>query len=752
MVARSPEAIARRKLASNARAKAWQKRPKHFVAIDSEGVSDDFFISIGEDKAQRQRTIFWGAAKADGEALWLNGDPYCTSDAILDWLLDLPKHFGKNSIFIWFGSSYDATQIFADLTYEKAWELQNGKQFKWRGVENAPHANTSRYVFYKGYGISYLKQKCLKIVRLLNPHVPYDNQGKLRASQHIVIYDVFGFFQCSFLKAAKSIPGSMTETESLLIAEGKKSRGQFALSERAKWQAYTQAELNVLARMMTALRASMEDMGLYLQRWQGAGSIASAVLKLKNSKEHFYPLAAFQPSEEQQWAHRAFFGGRIECHKQGRTSRKLHSYDIRSAYPYWISQLPSMARGRFRSQDFCSRDDVARANILSMFEVIFECDVSADPLSLNQIYGVEGPEFYPLPYRDKRGCITYPPRVHGIYMAEEIRATFDWIDTYQAFYRSRSRKAFELPIRFQIVRGLFFEPAKNAQEAFPWVRYYYALRQEIVRKNESGSYDLTEKVIKLGPLNSVYGKLAQSVGTFGKAPSTACPWYAAAITAGTRAQLLRAALTCKPGSIVAFQTDGIISESKLDVKIGKSLGEWDYEYITETSIFVQPGVYHVGKEKPASKHRGIKADLLGTGDFEQWLHTNVADQWADETRISVSYPYRYYVTLGAAVASEERWKAAGFWVDGQRELKLDNLGFKRSAPLLRKEKIARSRQLVKTLPKPAYYHEKNFDEIHEDLPLSEQHIPEWLDLETKLEYETDSLNEEIFISTNYEED
>ena len=56
------------------------------------------------------------------------------------------------------------------------------------------------------------------------------------------------------------------------------------------------------------------------------------------------------------------------------------------------------------------------------------------------------------------------------------------------------------------------------------------------------TYDILEMVIKLG-INSLYGKTDQSKASgYGenKVPRTANPWYAAAITAGTRRKLIEA--------------------------------------------------------------------------------------------------------------------------------------------------------------------------------------------------------------------
>jgi hypothetical protein len=77
----------------------------------------------------------------------------------------------------------------------------------------------------------------------------------------------------------------------------------------------------------------------------------------------------------------------------------------------------------------------------------------------------------------------------------------------------------------------------------------------------TGIYNPLEMVIKL-LLNSIYGKLAQFVGERGKVPKTACPYYAAAITAYGRRRMVEAGLV-DPYAIVFFATDGIVSTRPL---------------------------------------------------------------------------------------------------------------------------------------------------------------------------------------------
>lgn len=717
--------------------------PRPFVAIDSEGVSFGPLIPVGDGTAQKQRTIFWGAATAESQPVWLcphlagDADPFCHSELILDWLCALPMSFGPKAIYVWFGSSYDASQIFADMPYEKAWEIQNGKP--WRD-KDAPDSRKrlGRYVIWKGFAISYLKQKFLRIGRLRNANRPRDPKtGKFEFLAQVTIYDVFGFFQTSFLNAAKSIPGSMTEAEAAIIEDGKKLRGEFQLSSIGSILKYTEAELHVLARMMESLRETLEDLDLKFSRWQGAGTIAATMFRQEKVKEHFWPVLTDRLPLEQEMAHRAFFGGRIETMKQGFHPGALYSYDVRSAYPFNQADLPSMAGGTFRQVQNVSRETVESANILSMFEIDFHCDVCLEgALSVNLIGGaIPGPAFYPLPYRDHKGRITFPPRARGVYMQREAACAYAWRDYWTAHFR---KKGYDLACSIEIRQAMIFHPA-NDEKPFAFLRAYYDERRAIKeREKRTGVYDLTEKVIKLG-VNSAYGKTAQSVGAAGRAPGTASPWYAAAITAGTRAQLIRAAMSIPPGSIVAFMTDGIISTRPLDVIEGEELGAWEAKKIPNGGMFFQPGVYILGA-KP--KHRGVKPDMLNEPVVD-WLTRNCRDAWA-RGEPSFSSPYRYYMTLGAALASPERWQLCGHWVDARRELRLDNLGFKRLAPAFSKDKKARAEKLIDTTPAPAYFFDGGIEGT--DFPLSALYMPEWLDINAGLENELAQLNEEISLA------
>ena len=128
-------------------------------------------------------------------------------------------------------------------------------------------------------------------------------------------------------------------------------------------------------------------------------------------------------------------------------------------------------------------------------------------------------------------------------------------------------------------------------------------------------YDAREKYYKLPP-NSIYGKMAQRVGGSEtkdgwKAPSTANPYYAAAITANCRRRLVQAGLL-DPHAVVAFMTDGIVTTRRLEglpnvVNEGdeSKLGDWEYAPV-QGGTFLHAGVYSMRKAgKELTKTRGV---------------------------------------------------------------------------------------------------------------------------------------------------
>ena len=192
--------------------------------------------------------------------------------------------------------------------------------------------------------------------------------------------------------------------------------------------------------------------------------------------------------------------------------------------------------------------------------------------------------FYPLPYRDKRGGILFPASGYGWYTRDDVLAAIAWLERFVLdFPRSTSKQ--HRMTAFEIEEAWTFRPGHEGranERLFDFVRDLFVERRQIKEAaDRTGRYDIREKTIKLS-LNSIYGKLAQSVGGDGAAPSVANPYYAAATTAYCRRRLIEAALI-DPHAIVFFATDGIVSTRPLKglERVRKKgdvvdLGDWEY--------------------------------------------------------------------------------------------------------------------------------------------------------------------------------
>jgi hypothetical protein len=324
---------------------------------------------------------------------------------------------------------------------------------------------------------------------------------------------------------------------------------------------------------------------------------------------------------------------------------------------------------------------------------------------------------------------------------------------------------------FEIEETWIFEGRAN-QKPFEFVRDLFLKRRRIKEEaDRAGRYDIREKSIKLS-VNSIYGKLAQSVGGDGEAPSVANPYYAAATTAYCRRRLIEAALI-DPHAIVFFATDGIVTTRPLNglsrVRVKGDvvdLGDWEY-CEANAGLFVLPGVYTYGKIeidktgartiKPVTKLRGgDPKKYAATVKANQWLIENVLAAWRapfdphkPEQFPRIVAPYQKYITVGNALASRHRWKLAGRWTArpgeagaGTRDINVHSVGNKRE--LIPDEacwpdyvsipgrEARRCHELVRTLPA-----------LNNDSALSRPRVPEWLDQDVGKEVEDREEQEQI---------
>jgi hypothetical protein len=769
--------------------------------------------------------------------------PALSSIEMMKWLCELPKIAPKGTNFVWYAGSYDASHVNKGLPFELGWELARQMSFDNRAMMNNPdrevdltdddakvvpdEPSIKRRVIWittdpetgkpLGFAINYLKGKWLKIGMLRHPEneklwFKNTKKGGYDYVKSVVIQDVVGFFQSTFLKAMDGMREAITisDDEQALIDWGKPLRGDFANQDIPKIVEYNRAEIVILARMMEAFRKALAELGLNPTKWHGPGVIAEMELKRRGivpvkkrvkktdyvpglndptktvewsrmvteTSEGHYPdfLSANKTTVAQDWAHHAFSGGRIELVRQGvhcDPDNPIFQYDICSAYPAIILALPSQKGGKYKKHkgEKLTLDEfkafIQKMNMLSMVQVKWAFDLAPRELTDKELQTLvmtgnntkeldkraaelrgEPVPFCPLFYRcngdagiktHAKGTILYPSTGRGRYYRDEALAAIAWCEKFPD-----AVKLFEFEGAME-----FLPEVQNPNERpFEFVQELFDKRSQIVADNETKPYNILEKVIKL-ILNSLYGKTAQSIGTLGEIPNCSNPFYAGAITAGTRAALLRAALH-NPHGVVFFATDGIMSIGPLDgleTVEGKVLGEWEFAHELdrrEAAVFVHPGIYSFfdHKGKPQTKTRGFKIDLA-----RDFFMRDVVRRWKEGDRVflvkkngkreliprqqlpEVRYSLKKgetlefenklpmettsFMTLGTAISSPDNWKKCGSWRTQNRDMNLQACGAKR---MLCHDKD-RAKQLVFVAPA----------ENWEDGQLSAPYYPDWLD-------------------------
>ena len=525
-----------------------------------------------------------------------------------------------------------------------------------------------------------------------------------------------------------------------IIKAGKKERGNFKGEDIEGIKAYTAHELQALVNMMNivrdALRNAIPGKPIELKRWQGAGSIAEALMELYLCGEKRGPdtrmelrrlLGEFEGESDDEkqrldWVLRAYFGGRVDLVKQGNHQGAIHEYDLSSAYPSFAVQLPNMTNGRWEKVVNPTREQVESASMVSMFHV--------------RTHGYENDlPFYPLPFRAKNGAIYYPPQVEGVYMRDYVIAAFKHYDYFEKQKRLCHYGVNPHGPSLEIVSAWLFHPATD-DKPLGWIRELFDYRVSLPNKDARGH------VVKFG-INSVYGKFAQSVGRMGMPPRFVSWFFAAAITAGTQRKVVEAGLT-NPDAVVMFATDGVYSTLPLDVTIPekKTLGGWEHTVVEAGGVFVQSGVYLL-RYKPLKvtyadreeenkffkvRTRGFAPEHLSRVEGKSYnqavselLSHDIPECW-ERGDSEFEFECSVYLGLGASAVSRRTWARIGMWKLWPRSLKLDATEGKRRleqgdtkrAIQLRKSRAYRLVDLRATA-------------LYPDIgQISHKSIPEWL--------------------------
>lgn len=581
-----------------------RRNSRAFVGWDGEGHNTYAVAASGECTVQHHYMLF---GSSTGQYV---SDFDLSTQACLDLILYVEEQ-DPDCFHVGFAFEYDVNMILRDLEWRHLAILYDTGQVIWRG-----------------YRIK---------------HIPHKIFSVSKNGVSATIFDVFGFFHTSYLRAL-SKHGIGTAEQIGIITAGKKHRSTFCYSELQEVKRYWSVEISLLPPLMEKLRESCYGAGFFITQWHGPGALASFALKKNgafNWKGKKPPLAV------QQARLFAYAGGRFQAWKCGYYLGPIYTADINSAYAYACSLLPRLDTGKW---EFASRPNIQSPKDIAHFALYrIEFDASEMDSKARQ-NGIP----FPLFHRDKEGRLTWPAKTEGWYWSPEAATV---AGSKHAIFREA---------------WIFHD---DGQRPFGFVRGAYDRRLQL-----QAIGDAIEKAYKWF-LCSIYGQFAQRVGwnrNTRSAPRSHQIEWAGYITSYCRAFAYRAAVdAARRGGLISIDTDGVTSSvpfdpARLPNGVGTGLGEWKLESF-DGILYWQNGIYWLlnnDGEWEEPKSRGVPRGYLSIDRAMSVLSTGLHSEKGENPTIEL-YRSRF---IGYRQAMQHQYDTWRHWLSEQVKIEFGGSG------------------------------------------------------------------------------
>lgn len=588
-----------------------------FIAVDGEGVTredgthDYVLIGCGEDYYHNE----------DGSHLRWN--------KVFSFLWEC---FEKNpdAVYVGYFLGYDFTQWMRTLPYSRAKQLltKEGIAKRQSTIINNPTPWPVRLGEWE-----------------FDIHAGKRFKLRKRGEEHwMYINDVGSYFQCSFLATIDPSQWEhpiVTQEEYEQIKRGKNKRDSAQLD--FEMIEYMKMENRVLPRVMETLNRGLMSteppIKLTKMKWYGPGQAAQKWLDNIDAPRSDAVVEAVPPYALTA-AQSSYYGGWFEIFAHGHIRGTSYEYDINSAYPAIIADLPCLLHGTWE-HGYDDNPNVESGQLCLVHATIDGWD----------------PNVGPVPYRDDKGHIYRPNRVSGWYWKHELEA---------------SGRA-DLIRSIEIDEWVRYTPCECLPPFSP-IRELYLGR---LRVNKNSPQGKAYKIV----YNSSYGKMAQSIGN----PRYANPVYASLITAGCRVKILDAIATHPHGTrdLLMVATDGVYFSTphpNLDID-GKRLGAWEGKEKENLTLFM-PGVYWDDStraklrdgEDPKLRSRGVSGRDFAAKIFEidrmfdNWFseengrvetYFETMEVWTPDTWPSVTIPIGFNMVTATQALARKSWPTCG---------------------------------------------------------------------------------------------
>ncbi len=420
---------------------------------------------------------------------------------------------------------------------------------------------------------------------------------KYRRSKYLTInkrtiFDLCQFYNSSLDKASEKYLNKRKQNSSIIESFKTKENNTDdyltcywkIMSDYCKSDAYLTELLGVMASNV------FEAEGISFKRPMSQASVAQNYI-LDRDRRFPKNLGKCNREYEHKAVKNSFYGGWFETFKKG-VYHDVYDYDIVSAYPSVMKDMPHWYDGWIYSVDIEDEDKMLNAGI-DYGWVLAEFDSSF------------------IPYRSKHFHEMYE-KLDG----EEHVSTFlnySGMPSFRIFYPSGIRKQMMTLDEYRYlkaegkIKGFFgalvWLPNKISkwESPFSWIPMAFQ-KKKMYDEDKTDFRRIAWKIL----MNASYGKTAQDGGKLEDHR------YASYITARTRLKIIEA-IKGNENHIINIATDGIMSEVPLDLDLGSLLGQWELKKYKKV-VVVGNGMYQKWDEKGKSETRA--RGLTNRHDFD----------------------------------------------------------------------------------------------------------------------------------------
>lgn len=460
----------------------------------------------------------WDTETNDGKAFVVaNSTEWKKVNGFEEILSFISNRAARGKRNVWWNMDYDVTailkhkpEILRQVTEDGQWISQDGET-----------------------SIFYIPNKFLKI-RPGNKNVVYH-------------YDASQFYRQPLSKAAKNFLGK--ETHKL-----KHERENLIEHDIRDVGEYCRRDAQDAKELAELYASKLNNIDLYPKHFISQGNLAEQLIRTHAD----VPTWRDNPKYANIASWKTLRGAWIDLWQRGCVN--VWKYDIKSAYPAAMIQLPDFRQGRW-----------VRGYEPESLVGFHLCDVTADNLP-------------PLLATYHETSLLYP----------EINKIRCWLTNPEI-------KRIQNHGHVRVIDGTSFVP--NPDAGTPWRDLLLSLQDMKDEAESDPAYYLAVKAM----INSFYGKTVQKVEVEdGYETGKIFNPVAGCMTLALCRCWIYDAIHPHWDNVVAIATDSIAMDKpiKNELDIGQTLGQWEVEGENKEGIFVKPGVYQVEGERPHT--RGFK--------------------------------------------------------------------------------------------------------------------------------------------------